>query len=436
METKINVISQSENELEVTLTYEEIAPEIEKAYMEERKKIELPGFRKGKVPMSMLKKMFGPAIENQATEKISGTMFWKIADEQQLNPISTPSIIDINFEPDVKLYFKIRYEIKPKFELKDYKGQDIERIVFNVDDEHINSEIEYLQRTNSTTADADTVEDNYSILTVDLQKIDESGAAVEGAFSQDLKIDLSQPTINPQIAENASGKKAGDKFTFEFDDQKEVEEEGVKKLVPEKMKYEAVIKNIQKIVLPALDEEFIKKISKGKFDTVESWKENMRTGLQRYYDAQSDDMLISKIKNMVIKNNDFAPPHGYVHNLLDRMVKYEEDQAKQEGKKRFDPNEAHKRLHGSAEYTAKWYILLENLANQENLAVSEDDLKEMAEKEAAETGISAEKLIKYYQESNRSYVLLEDKVIDFLKKNNNIKEVNAKDVNNTTEEEG
>ncbi|MGE5680878.1 MAG: trigger factor [Bacillota bacterium] len=440
METKINVVSPSEHELEVTLGYEEIQSDLEKAYQNERKKIELPGFRKGKVPLSMLKKMFGDAIENQASERIAGDKFYEIVDAQGLKPISTPRIVDLNFERDVKLYFKIRYEVKPKLELKDYTGQEVQKIVFTVDEEQVQSEIDYLLRTNSTTQDSDVVEDKNSILTVDLQRLDAEGKPVEGIKSNDLKIDLTQPGINPQITENSIGKKSGETFTFQFQDEREVEEDGVKKVVPEDIKYEAVIKSIHKIVLPEFNEEFVKKITKDKFTSPEDWKENMRSSLQKYYDAQTESMLVNKLRDVVVKNNDFEPPHGYVHNLLDRMVRYEEEQAKKDARKRFDANEAHNRLHETAEWTAKWQIIMENLAEKESLEVKEEELKEMAEKESAETGISVDKLLKYYNDINRSVALLEDKVIDFLKKNNNIKEVNAKDLKNpeesTTEQEG
>ncbi|MGE5401655.1 MAG: trigger factor [Ignavibacteriales bacterium] len=434
METKINVVSESEHELEVVLTYEEIQPELEKAYLDERKKIELPGFRKGKAPLSLLKKMYGDAIEYQASEKIANKKFWDIVEEQKLNPISTPQMVDLNFEKDSKLSFKIKYEVKPAIELKDYSGLEVKKIVFNVDDEQVNSEINYLLKTNSTFADADTVEDKNSIITADLQRMDSEGKPVEGIKSEGVRIDLTDERVNPQLVENALGKKTGDTFNFSFQDSREIEEDGVKKTVPEDIMYSATIKSIQKIVLPELNDEFVKKVTKDKFSTPDEWKENIRKGLQDYFDRQSEDMLVNSLLNDVVKNNDFKAPHGYVHSLLDRMVRMEEERAKNEGIKKFDAHEAHNRLHSRAEWTAKWQIIMENLAKKENIKVEENELREIAEKEATETGISVDKLLKYYSDTNRAEILLEDKVIDFLKKNNNIKEVNAKDLDNKSEE--
>ncbi|MCU7490014.1 MAG: trigger factor [Ignavibacteria bacterium] len=434
METKINVVSESEHELEVVLNYDEIQTDLEKAYQEERKKIEMPGFRKGKAPMALIKKMYGDAIEYQASEKIANRVFWDIVEDQKLNPISAPKMVDLNFEKDSKLAFKIRYEVKPELDVKDYTGLEVKKIRFDVEEEQVNSEVNYLQKTNSTLEDANKVEDKNAIITVDLQKMDQDGKPVEGIKSQDIKIDLTDERVNPQLVENAVGKSVGESFSFSFQDSHEVEEEGVKKIVNDDITYSAEIKSVQKVVLPQLDEEFVKKITKSKFSTPDEWKDNIKKGLQDFYNRQSEDMLVNSLLNDVVKNNDFTPPHGFVHSLLDRMVQMEQERAKQEGVKKFDAHEAHNRLHQRAEWTAKWQIIMENIARKENIKVGEAELRELAEKDAAETGISVDKLLKYYTDSNRGEILLEDKVIDFLKKNNNIKEVGAKDLNNTTED--
>jgi trigger factor len=434
LETKINVVSESEHELEVVLNYDEIQTDLEKAYQEERKKIEMPGFRKGKAPMALIKKMYGDAIEYQASEKIANRVFWDIVEDQKLNPISAPKMVDLNFEKDSKLAFKIRYEVKPELDVKDYTGLEVKKIRFDVEEEQVNSEVNYLQKTNSTLEDANKVEDKNAIITVDLQKMDQDGKPVEGIKSQDIKIDLTDERVNPQLVENAVGKSVGESFSFSFQDSHEVEEEGVKKIVNDDITYSAEIKSVQKVVLPQLDEEFVKKITKSKFSTPDEWKDNIKKGLQDFYNRQSEDMLVNSLLNDVVKNNDFTPPHGFVHSLLDRMVQMEQERAKQEGVKKFDAHEAHNRLHQRAEWTAKWQIIMENIARKENIKVGEAELRELAEKDAAETGISVDKLLKYYTDSNRGEILLEDKVIDFLKKNNNIKEVGAKDLNNTTED--
>lgn len=436
METKINILSDSEHELEVNLTYEEIKPEIDKAYKEESKKIEIPGFRKGKVPSSMLKKMYGDAIEYKASEKIANDKFWAIVEEQKLNPISTPKMVDLDFERDVKLFFKIQYEVKPVIDVKDYKGQEFKKPVFTVTEELVDEEVNNLLRSNATNEDTEEVEDKNHIIIVDLVKLDDAGNPEEGVRSNNLSVDLTDYRVNPELVNSAIGKKKGDTFTFEFHNDREVEENGEKKTIHEHAKYSADVKSVKKIVLPELNEEFIKKITKDKISTVEDLRKDIKDGVQNYYDKQSNDLLINSILSTVVKNNDFKPPHGFVHIMLDRLVRVEEERAKRAGDKRFDAKEAHKRLHNQAEWSAKWQIILESLAQKENLKVEDSELQELAEKEASEIGISADKLMNYYKETNRSQTLLEEKVIDFLKNNNNIKEINTTENQETNLKEG
>ena len=103
MDTKVNELSVSEHEVEVTLSYEEIKPEIDEALKQERKKVSMPGFRKGKMPMPMFIKMYGEAVEYKAAEDIANKKFWELADSEGLKPISTPQLNSLDFVPKEKL---------------------------------------------------------------------------------------------------------------------------------------------------------------------------------------------------------------------------------------------------------------------------------------------------------------------------------------------
>ncbi len=126
MEIKINEINTSEKEVEATFSYDEVKSEITSEVQKQTKNIQLPGFRKGKVPLPMLKKMYGDALEIEASEKVANNKFWEVAKEKELNPIGQPVLKDIKFNPGKDLYFKVQYETYPKLEVKDYTGQEIE----------------------------------------------------------------------------------------------------------------------------------------------------------------------------------------------------------------------------------------------------------------------------------------------------------------------
>lgn len=420
MEIKVNQIADSVQEVEVNLTYEEILPEIEKAYEEERKNIVIDGFRKGKAPLSLIKKFYGEAIEFQASEKIANKKFWDIVDKENLKPINTPVLSDIDFVKGSKLFFKVKYEIKPKLQLKNYKNLEIEKPIFKVKEEEIEKEIDYLLKPHLKYEIADVVESKNYRITVTLQRLDNSNLPIIGQRSENILIDLSDEKVNPQITQSALGKKVGEKFHFNFVDEHFHGEE----LHREEYNYEVEINKIEKIAEPELNEELIKKITNEKAATLDEWKELLRKNFENYYTSQSENIFINNLLNEIVKNNDFNPPPGFVENLLQRYIEIEKENAKRY-KQSFDEKAAMEYFKPRAEWNAKWQIILENIAEIENIKVEDADLENLAKEESEKTGISINKLLKYYKDTNKADSLLEEKVINFLKENTKIKEVDA-----------
>jgi len=421
LDSKVNVLSSYEHEVEVTLSYDEIKTDMEEAYKKERKNIELPGFRKGKVPMQMLKKVYGEAIEYKASESIAQKKFWDAVDELKLNPISMPQLTDIDFQMGEKLFFKVKYEVKPEVEVKDYKSIEVEKPIFKVKEDDIEREVTNLLKSHSTFQEAAVINDDKFRITVDLNRVDENGLPVVGQGQQDMMIDLSESNINPAILEGVKDKKVGDDFKFEFIDEHYHGEE----LHREEFKYSGTIKKIEKIVLPEVTEELLSKISRSKAKTLDEFKQQIRDNYSSYYQSQAENIVTNSLLNKVVEKNDFPVPPGYVETILNNLVESEKENAKKYKTPNFDEKGVREYLKPRAEWTAKWQIIMEAIALKENLKVEDSDLEKLAEEEAEKTGISKEKLVKFYKDSNRNIGLLEEKVINFLKANALIKEIDA-----------
>lgn len=421
MEKKVNEISPTEHELEATLTYDEIKPEIEDAYTKERKKISIDGFRKGKAPIHIIKKHYGESIEYQAAESIANKKFWDIIEDDGLKPISTPKLVDIDFVPGEKLTFKVTYEVKPELELKDYKGLEIEKPILKVRDEDVENELNKILKAHLTYEDAEVLEDKNYRYVAKLQRVNDDGTPFEGSREENLTVDLSEPTVNIDLQEKSIGKKVGDKFDFSFVDEHKHGEETHK----EEYKYAIEVVKIEKIVYPEFNEELVQKISNKQAKTIDEFKGQIKENYEKYYENQSNHVFESTLLNEVVKNNDFAAPAGYIETMLDRLVEAEKQNAQQQKQPVGDDETLRKTLAQRAEWTAKWQIILGNIARIEKIEVDDSELEKLAEEEAGKTGISVKKLVKYYKDTNRKESLLEDKVIDFLKENTTVKEVDA-----------
>jgi len=423
LEINIKELNESEKEIEVTLQYDEFKKDLESEISKQTKKIQLPGVRKGKAPAALLKKMYGDALEYDASEKVANSQFWNVAKEKEINPVGTPQLTDIKFNPGEKLYFKVRYEVVPELEVKNYTGQEIEVPGFEVHDEDVEHEIEHILQANRTTEETDIVgDDNNFIVKAEFQRVNENGEPFQGSKPEILDVDLSNHSVQKEIVQNAKGKKAGDKFSFSFNDERIIKnKEGNDEKITETIRYNVVVKEIKKIILPELNDELVKKVTKEKVTDVPSFRDAVKKDIQNYYEQRIEEITRQKLIDKIVKNNEFVPPHALVHNVLDDMIKNEEEQSKKYGVKNFNRDQARKSLHEVAEYQVKWYILKNIIQKKENIGASDEDLMKMAEKDTQETGIPVDKLMNYYKSSNYGERFTDKKLFELLKEKNLIK---------------
>jgi trigger factor len=338
LEFTVNDISQSEKEVAVTLNYDEIRDEIASEVKKQTNKIQVPGFRKGKVPKNIIKQRFGDSLEFEASEKVANSRFWQLAKDNNLRPIGQPVMTDLDFNIEKEFKFKVKYEVIPEIEVKDYTNQLIEVPDLKVTSVEVEKEIDHLLQSNSTQEDANVVgDDNNFLLDVELTRVNDDGQPSADAKPEKMQIDLSNETVHIDIKENAKGKKVGEKFKFHFHDERMVpNKDGVEENVVEHFDYEVLILGIKKIVLPELNEKLIKKATKDKLTTETELKSEIEKNIQNYYDQRADEFIRNRLIGLIITKNDFTPPSFMVESILDEMVKSEEERLKKQGMKKVD----------------------------------------------------------------------------------------------------
>jgi trigger factor len=420
LETKINAISESVHELEVIAEYDEIKSSIDAEVQKQVKTVQIDGFRKGKVPPAVIKRIYGDSLEYTAAEKVANKLFWQIEKEQNLKPINEPSLTDIDFKPNEKLTFKVKYEVFPKLEPQGYKDIEIEVPDFKITDAEVEHEIERLLEANATYEDAEIVENEKYLLTADIFSADETGASTGIKMESDYKINLTNKNINKEIYDNALNKHVGDTFSFSFDEPHEHHDD-----VPHehhKISYFVEIKSIQKIVYPELNEEFLKKVTRDKISTEAELRESIKKDLISYYESSINDMAELKLEQAILQNNKFTPPQVFIQNYLDHLVKDEIDSYKKKNKK-VKPEVIREKLAAKAENSVKWILIKDKIIEKENIVLSEERLKELSEENAEKMGVSADVLLTHYQSDEMKNRLLLNEFYSFLKKSNTIKRI-------------
>jgi trigger factor len=436
LEFTLNDISQSEKEVAVTLSYNEIRDEIATEVKKQTSKIQVPGFRKGKVPKNILKQRFGDSLEFEASEKVANSRFWQLAKENNLRPIGQPVMTDLDFNIEKEFKFKVKYEVIPEIEVKDYTNQLIEVPDLKVTSVEIEKEIDHLLRSNSTQEDAEIVgDDNNFLLDVELNRVNDDGQPATNNKPEKMQIDLSNETVHIDIKENAKGKKVGEKFKFHFHDERMVSnKDGAEEKVVEHFDYEVLILGIKKIVLPELNEELIKKATKDKLSSEAELRSEIEKNIRNYYDQRADEFIRNRFIGLIITKNDFTPPSFMVESILDEMVKSEEERLKKQGMKKVDTKYLKEYLQPSALNEVKWYQLKNEILKKEKLEVTDKELEELAAKDAEKTGLPVDKLVNYYKSSNQMERMLDQKLFSFLKEKNEIKKVNPDKLSKQKEE--
>ncbi len=433
MEFNLSQINDSVKEIEIKLSYDEIKDELTKEVKKRTQNLQIDGFRKGKVPQHIIKKMFGDSLEYEASEKIANTFFWNIIDQEKIRVLDKPVMTHLDFKNGEKLDFKIKFETLPTLDVKEYTDLEIELPDYQATDHEVEHEIEHILEANRQFEVVEQVgEERNFVLDTEIIRTDEEGNLLENVKPENLSIDLSKDTVHPDIIEKSKFKKVGESFQFHFSDEKQRSDSEELNSEGEKFYYQVKILGIKKVITPELNEELIKKITKDRISNLDDLKKDIKENIQKYYDQRFDELLKLKLISEIVKRNDFSPPQALIDNLLEQYLKNEEEYYKK-NKMFFNREEVSKRLLKNAENEVKWYLIRDEIIKKENISITDEELEDEAKKEAEKTGLPIDKLVNYYKSSNQLDAMLEKKLFDFLVVKNIIKKVNPENFNKKVE---
>jgi trigger factor len=394
VEAKIHNRSQVLRELEIFVGEEEVNKAFDDAYKTMRPRLTLPGFRPGKAPMSIVKKLHGEAIEGDTLEKIAQEKFKEYAEEQKLEPIGRPVMTDLHRHSGEGAHFKISYEVKPEFDLQDYDGLEVEQPIYSVEDKDVDERIHYLRFNFSTREEVMDIADTETIVNITFQE-QEPGSDGLLAPPQTTDVYLYDPQVVPELRDALLKKKAGDIFKITLPKTSD-DPNAEKKMAP----LEVTINKAEKIILPEMTEEFIKKISRDKATNELEVRLLVREELEENAKRRSTEALESNMVSALLKLHEFQVPRTITHTLLDSMIQELKDENKRRGYPEdygIDEEEYRKMGWNTAETRGKWLLLRDKIIDAENLQATDDDIAVLAERDAAQYGIAKENLMRYYQ---------------------------------------
>ncbi|TAK52227.1 MAG: trigger factor [Bacteroidetes bacterium] len=408
MDVSIIDHSDVEKEMHVTLAQEELQPHFERAYKREQAKIEIKGFRKGKAPLEMIKRFYGEAIEYEALDDIANDVFKTILKEKNIFPLGEPALTDMKFKPGEPLTFSVKYEVQPKVELNEYKRIAVEKLVHHVTDDDVEDEIYRISKANSTFTEVQAATDDEHIVTIDIQELDDNGSPLIGRKSAGTRLYLNDEQISPEVRYALQNVALNEhrrvNFEMQHGDHKHLNH------------WEMTVTKIEKVTIPELTDEFVKKATKLKVSTVDEFRANVRKDIERYFTESSEQQLKDDIIGEIVRRHDFKVPQAMVKGLTDARI---EDIRTQSPNKKlpddFDEKKFREQYTPYAIFQAKWYLIKDRIVEQEQLHVTDAELEKRAEEDAPKMSIEKERLLAFYKSSDAlKDRIMYDKLMNFL----------------------
>ena len=409
---KIEKLENSSVKLTVTIGKADVAASYNEVVAKYAKNIQIPGFRKGKVPVSVLERKYGDALKNDAVSEIVEKALGDIFEEMDKNksddrplPYSQPTIDDIPLLDTTKdLTFAVKYDVFPQVEVKNFDGIEIKVPEVKITDDDLKEELEAIRQRNAMVLDKkdDEVVAKDDIVTVNYCELDDKDAEIAGSQRQDFVFTVGTEQNIYKFDNEIIGMKKGETKDLT----KEVD--GVNK------KVRVTVTAVKVRNVPELDDELAQDVS-DKYNNLEDMKNDIKKNLETALENKLKEIKANSLLEQLVEKNPVEIPASMVKAELDsrfRMMAQQfqttteqlEKMLTSAGQKKEDMLT---QWTGDAEKMLKSRIIVESLLKEKDISVTAEEIEAEYEKIAAGAGVSVEEVKKHYEDP-RSKEYLED----------------------------
>ena len=417
----------NEVKFEITVEAAKFEDAMKKVYFKSAKYFNIPGFRKGKAPMQIVEKYYGPEIfYEDAFNEVAQEALEEAVEENKLDVVSRPEVDVKQMEKGKDLIFTVVMQTKPEAEVSKYKGIEIKKVEYNVTDEDIEHELHHMQEHNSRLISVDDrAVESGDTTTIDFEgSVD--GVPFEGGKAENYDLEIGSNTFIPGFEDQIIGMKINEEKDVKV---KFPEEYFSKELAGKDAVFKVKLHEIKKKELPELDDEFAKDVSE--FDTLDELKADIKAKQEKQNEEKAKYETQDAVIKALCEKTKVEIPSGMVEMEVENMLKDFEQRLAYQGLNLAQyfkmmgktEEEVKKEYEPQAIEGIKSRLALEAVIKAEKIEATdkevEDKMKEMAKNYGKEND---EEFLK--NENVRNYIkqgLESEKAIDFLVKNAKIK---------------
>ena len=401
----------------------DLSEQVKQAVLEKRKSANLKGFRKGKAPLDMVQKMYGPQIESEALNQFVRSQFLEAIDKEKLKVVGYPKFENMKYDGKNSVEFDALVEIFPEIEMKDFSNLEFKKEELSVSDDdvealkknYLESKAEMVEITDENT---EITKGHFAVINFQGQK--EDGERPENMKGEEHLLEIGSGQFIPGFEDGMMGMKKSEKrevnVTFPADYH-------APDLQSAKVVFDVELLEIKEKKYPELNDELVKEFG---FESVEAFDKKNRESLLDQKTKASEEKLNQEIIETLVKENEFDVPQSLVEQQEEFLKNDLKNSLTQKGFNEQMMEEYFEKwgddLKVKAIFQVRSSLILDQLAKTYNVETDNSDLDQKIEETAKSSGMKKEEIEKYYNsnekiKSNLLYAIREEKTFKKLKEN-------------------
>lgn len=420
---QVTVIKEEglKREYEVVIPANDIESQIETRLQQEAANLALPGFRKGKVPMKVLKARYGRMVLGEVIETAVNQSNQKLYQDKEVKPAVQPKIeMDQDFDLGKDLKYKMEFEVIPPIKVMDVSGVKLDKQTAEAGDEEVNKSLERIAKQRKATKPVKTkrAAKKGDVLLIDFDG-ESGGEKHSGMSAEDYSLELGSGSFIPGFEDQLIGAKAGDETTVTVTFP---EAYPMKELAGKEANFAVKVKELQETTMPEIDDAFAGTLG---FDSLDALKDALKQQAQKEYDNLSRQKVKRQLLDILDEKHKFEVPQ----TMVDMEFKQISEQMKQNpigGQKELDKDEEEE-LKTIAERRVRLGIVLSEIGNQQKVEITNEELQGAVIAEAQKYQGQEAQVFEYFKNNPQALESLkapifEEKVVDYLLEQAEVKE--------------
>ena len=407
METKVKELSSFKREIKVSVGWDDLMDDYNKEVKKAQSTFDMKGFRKGFVPINIVKNRIGHSIDAHFAENSLNKFYTKALEELSLIPINQAKIKHLDFKEGSKLKFTAEFEISPKIGLPKFEKKfKIQTNRYIVSENDVNNAIREIREKHSKLEIISDGAKNGHFIHGDFQEIDQKDNPLEGRNLKNQYIKLGEAAFSGKAEKPFIGAKSKDmiKTTVKYDKDKEVS-------------YLVSVHKVEEQILPELNDDFVKLVDNS-LSNVKELLDKTKKQIQESLDKSHKNEIQNEVIGYFVKNSRLDAPDSMVENYLTYVVN---DMIEKNNKKeKINEEKIKETYRDQAINSVKWYLIKDKLIDLAQLDVSDDSIQEKIKELISENRDKKNQIKKFYEQSSNKEKLFEnmlaEKLFDYLEK--------------------